>query len=171
MKVVFKTLVENHPDVQIFYPYPKDGPFDVSAMEYLDHPRIKRFPVTAHQTQSDDVSFIPTELFEPFKVTSGEYHIDLIICDKSRMTVWLDLMLNDHIRAVGGNVPIVNFNQFPAAREGRTEHYSEPFEFAQVLGFYDAWNVWTGKQDYELCMRAARKYGQPRVIKQIMDRS
>lgn len=171
MKVLLRNLVEMHEDVHVFYPYPDNEAFDVSAISYLEHPRIKLIPVEARKIQSEDNVFLPAAIMDLFNTCDGEYHVDLILSDKQRIAVWIELLLNDQIRAVPSGVPIVNFTQYPVNREGRLEHYGEAFEFAQVLGWYNGWNMWGSRVDYEDCLKAARKYASPRVVRRIMDRS
>jgi hypothetical protein len=171
MKVILRRLVETHEDVFVYYPIPKEG-FDLSATEYLDHPRIQRVPVSAATDQEGDLIYLPDELVKMFNVNTGEHIVDLILCDKSRISVWVELLLNNQMNAMDGSIPLVNFNQFTMVREGRTRHYTQSFEYSQVLGWFAAHgNLWGTRHDFDLALKAARKYAKGTVIQRIIDSS
>jgi hypothetical protein len=171
VKVLLRGLVEANEDMFVYYPLP-EAPFDSSVGErYLEHPRIKTIPVKAYRTQEDDLVYVPERLVELFNINDGTYPVDLIICDKHRITVWLDLLINNQVRGVTGNIPIVNWTQYPTLAEGRMSGINPAFEYAQVMGWYAAHNFWTSRHEYQMGLRAARKYGSGSVVQKIMKQS
>ena len=170
LKVLLRTLVERHEDIYVYYPLPPSPPFDLSAAEYLNHPRIETFPVSAYPEQGDEAVSAPSELFERFNIISGRDFVDVVICDKPRISLWLRMILNNNLQGYEYATPVVNYVQYPLIRGGRVKCLPE-FEYAQVLGWYSGHNIWCSHHDYELGMRCARKYAKGSMLRRIQEQS
>lgn len=170
-KVLFRGLVEQNEDLIVYFPYPSNPEFDISALDYIEHPRIIKIPTHAMRHQSDGIFYTPLELIEKFKTTSGEYLCDVIVCDSLRVATWFDVTLNDHMKCSGARVPVVCFPQFVATNVPHFREASDEFEYLQAVGAYSSWTIWPCKTMYKQLMKANRRLFSPSFIKRIADRS
>lgn len=174
MKVMLRGIVEQNEDAYVYYMVPsKTEAFDVSADAFLDHPRIEKIPVRGQVLQEDDLVYVASEIWDLFNVDTGKYAPDLILTDKQRVSLWIKMVVNNGIRSVKGNIPLMTMSQFQAGSDemGDKAPYSDEFYYSQVLGWYAGWNLWQCPAHLQAALRLARKYGRPTVVDKIERRS
>lgn len=171
-KVLLRAIVENCPDVFLYYLVPeKDVETNSPALQYLVHPRIMQIPVRAFRFQEDDLVYAPEQIYDLFNIDTGEYPVDLVLCDKHRITPWVSLLVNNKITGVNGNIPVVNVSQFGSGLESDYASHTEEFVYSQVMGWFVGWNMWLAPFQQKLALDVARKFAQPHVVKRIADQS
>ena len=168
MKIAARTLVERHPDVFVHYPLP-GPPFEQNGADYLKHPRIETFTVPAIRYQENDTVYVPPVLFDRFNIHHGDVGVDLVLCDKHRLTPWIKLLMNQHLKSPDASVPVVNYAQYPMC-DGEVGNHSTPeWELSQTLGIFTAPTMWACNFDLQLCLKVARKWCLPHVVRTIED--
>lgn len=174
MKIVWRGLVEANEDLFVYYMIPSESErFNTDAASYLDHPRILQVPVRGQYLQEDDLVYVPGQVWDLFNVDTGKYPIDLVVTDKPRVSLWVKMLVNNGMRAVNGNIPMINVGQYQSGsiEMGDNAGHSEEMFYAQTLGWFAGWNMWLTASHKRDALRLAAKYARPSVLKRIDERS
>ena len=167
-KLLVRALVEMDDDVLVYYPYPVGKGFDVSAISYFDDlDRVITIPMSAMTDQLFGVFYLPGEMVKKFRVVDGSEIVDVAVCELQRMSFWAHLVLNEHTKCSGVQIPILNFHQFQASWSSYPAA-DDAFIVSQVLGAMVGENVWGCRTVADEMLKEARKFFRPSVIDRII---
>jgi glycosyltransferase involved in cell wall biosynthesis len=158
--------VDIRPDVYVYFLLPKN--FHYVEEEIINHPRIEKIWVEAFRGQHKDKVLVPSELYKLFNVDTGKYYYDVVICDKSQITSWVKIIL-ENVKDEESRALYVNFAEFIAKKEGRFRGIMDEYEYACTLGWLAGYNVFQNERHAQMCFEIAKKYLQPYWVKKIIE--